>query len=72
NRAEPWHVTDAPDDFINAQIKGIVGIEIPVNAIEGKWKISQNRSTADQQGVIDGLKAENSCPAMMKLVSGVE
>ena len=42
-RAEPWAVDDAPVTFVAAQIKGIVGIEIPIARIEGKWKASQNR-----------------------------
>lgn len=67
-RRHPWKVSDAPDDFIAAQLKGIVGIEIPIRSIEGKWKASQNRLPADRQGVIDGLKAEGSCPAMVALM----
>lgn len=55
-RAEPWHVTDAPDTFIAAQIKGIVGLEIDVISMEGKWKVSQNRPVADRLGVAEGLE----------------
>lgn len=55
--AEPWTVEDAPADFIAAQIRGIVGVEIPVERMEGKWKLSQNRSAADRAGVVAGLKA---------------
>ena len=54
-RAEPWAVTDAPEAFVEAQMKGIVGIEIPIARIEGKWKVSQNRPEADRRGVVDGL-----------------
>lgn len=54
---EPWSVEDAPDDFIASQIKGIVGIEIELVALEGKWKTSQNRNEADRRGVIEGLQA---------------
>ena len=50
-RAEPWAVDDAPEPFVAAQIKGIVGIEIPIARIEGKWKASQNRPPADREGV---------------------
>jgi transcriptional regulator len=57
-RAEPWKVTDAPEPFIMGQIGAIVGVEIPIASIEGKWKVSQNRSAADRKGVIDGLKRE--------------
>jgi transcriptional regulator len=55
SRAEPWTVEDAPADFIAAQIKGIAGLEIPIARIEGKWKLSQNRSDADRAGVAAGL-----------------
>ena len=54
-RSTPWAVEDAPEDFIAAQIKGIVGIEIDIAAIDGKWKVSQNRSAADREGVMHGL-----------------
>jgi len=55
-RAAPWNVSDAPDAFIAAQIKGIVGVEILLTRIEGKWKVSQNRTAVDQQGVAAGLR----------------
>jgi transcriptional regulator len=56
--AQRWSVDDAPADFIQSQLKGIVGIEIPITRIEGKWKVSQNRVPADRQGVMDGLRAK--------------
>jgi transcriptional regulator len=60
-RPEPWSVDDAPAPFVAAQIKGIVGIEIEISRIEGKWKVSQNRSEADRRGVSEGLRqAEDS------------
>lgn len=55
---EPWHVTDAPAQFVEAQLRGIVGIEIPIARIEGKWKASQNRSAPDRAGVAAGLRAQ--------------
>ncbi len=64
-RQRPWKVSDAPEDFIAAQLKAIVGIEISINSIEGKWKVSQNRLPADRQGVIDGLRTEQVCPSML-------
>jgi len=67
-RAAPWHVGDAPENFVAAQIKGIVGIEIPVRRILGKWKVSQNRQEADRQGVSQGLRAEGLSQAMAELV----
>jgi transcriptional regulator len=54
-RTAPWSVSDAPEDFIRAQLKGIVGIEIEITEIEGKWKVSQNRNLSDRQGVAAGL-----------------
>jgi transcriptional regulator len=56
-RAEPWAVSDAPKTFIDAQIKAIVGIEIPIDRIEGKWKVSQNRPERDQKRVIEELRS---------------
>jgi transcriptional regulator len=55
-RAEPWRVTDAPADFVDKQLAGIVGIEVPVRRLEGKWKVSQNRDPADRAGVVAGLR----------------
>ena len=55
-RAAPWHVTDAPETFIAAQVKGIIGLEIPIARLDGKWKVSQNRTAVDQQGVAAGLR----------------
>jgi transcriptional regulator len=54
-RREPWHVNDAPSDFIEGQIKGIVGLEIPIDRIEGKWKVSQNQPMENRMGVAAGL-----------------
>jgi transcriptional regulator len=68
-RSEPWKVTDAPESFIEGQIRAIIGIEIPILAIEGKWKVSQNRSAADRQGVYEGLQAEGINEEMAKLVA---
>lgn len=59
-RAAPWAPADAPDDFIDAQLGAIVGIEIELTTLVGKWKVSQNRSAADRAGVADGLRAEGS------------
>lgn len=57
-RAAPWSITDAPDDYIAAQLRGIVGVEIPVARIEGKWKVSQNHPEANRRGVAAGLEAD--------------
>lgn len=52
---KPWQVSDAPEDFIERQIKGIVGVRLHIESIEGKAKLNQNRSAADQEGVVSGL-----------------
>ncbi|MGZ5201004.1 MAG: FMN-binding negative transcriptional regulator [Telluria sp.] len=57
-RAQPWKVADAPRDYIDKMLKAIVGIEIRIDRIEGKWKTSQNRSAADQSRIPAGLAAE--------------
>jgi transcriptional regulator len=54
-RAEPWGVTDAPEAFIRSQLRGIVGLRLPVTRLEGKRKMSQNRSAEDRAGVAAGL-----------------
>lgn len=69
-RAEPWAVTDAPDDYMAAMLKGIIGFELVIERLEGKWKMSQNRSEADRSGVVDGLRAtttpgENAVASIM-------
>jgi len=56
-REKPWAVGDAPADFIAMQRKAIVGIEIEIADIRGKWKTSQNRPAADRAGVVAGLEA---------------
>ncbi len=56
-RPQPWKVDDAPPDFVDAQVRGIVGVEIPIARMEGKWKVSQNRPEADRVGVIEGFRA---------------
>jgi transcriptional regulator len=57
-RAEPWAVADAPAEFIHSQLSGIVGLELPIARLEGKWKMSQNRPAEDCAGVVDGLDRE--------------
>jgi transcriptional regulator len=56
-RENPWAVGDAPADFIAAQLRGIVGLRIPVTRFEGKRKMSQNRPAGDRVGVAAGLAA---------------
>jgi transcriptional regulator len=57
-RSTPWDVSDAPDDFITAQLRAIVGVEMAVVHVEGKAKLSQNRSEPDVRGVIEGLRRD--------------
>jgi transcriptional regulator len=54
-RTPAWHVDDAPDDFVAQMLRAIVGIEIEVTRLTGKWKLSQNRTDADRRGVVAGL-----------------
>ena len=67
-RAVPWHVTDAPPAFIDKQLGAIVGIEIALTKLNGKWKVSQNRSAADRVGVIEGLEGEGSASSVAMAV----
>ena len=75
-RAVPWAVSDAPDDYIGTMLRAIVGIEIELTALQGKWKVSQNRNEADRQGVAYGLgqqaqaRGDAQALAMAKLVAG--
>jgi transcriptional regulator len=62
-RSRPWAVTDAPAEFVESQLRAIVGIEIALERVEGKAKLSQNRSEADRLGVIDGLHDEDRAEA---------
>ena len=69
-RLSPWKVDDAPADFVTAQMKGIVGIEIPIVRIEGKWKVSQNRPEADRVGILAGFREQGErAEAMAALVA---
>ena len=66
----PWQVSDAPAEFVEAMLKGIVGIEIPIASLVGKWKVSQNRPAADRRAVADVLQQQDddSSRAMAALV----
>ena len=63
-RAAPWQVSDAPEDFIAMQMRAIVGVEIEITDIKGKWKASQNRSEADRAGVVVGLNEDGDAAAL--------
>jgi transcriptional regulator len=60
---KPWAVDDAPAPYIDAQMRGIIGIEVAITAMMGKWKVSQNRNEADREGVIEGLRAQSDAEA---------
>ena len=57
-RPRPWRVDDAPKDFLTKMVSGVVGIELEIESMIGKWKLSQNRSQEDRAGVRDGLRNE--------------
>jgi transcriptional regulator len=69
-RRDRWQVTDAPADFIDRQLGAIIGLEIPVTRLTGKWKASQNRPARDRAGVIEALSLEGgeAAAAMAELV----
>ncbi len=70
-RADPWHVSDAPAEYVEKLLGAIVGIEIPVTQLIGKWKMSQNRPIADRQGVVTGLERDGT-PASVDVAAIVK
>lgn len=70
-KSAPWKMNDAPEDYLHTMMRAVVGIEIPIKSLTGKWKVSQNRPVADRLGVADGLAqgAIASQHAMAKLVN---
>lgn len=62
SRAEPWQVSDAPEDYVTRNLRPIVGVEIVVERVEAKAKLSQNRSEEDRAGVAAGLAADGRDP----------
>jgi transcriptional regulator len=71
HRDHPWSVSDAPPDYIDKLLGAIVGIEIAIDSIQGKFKLSQNRSADDRQGVITGLHRTNN-PASLVLAERMQ
>lgn len=63
HRADRWRVSDAPDDYVRTQLRGIVGLRLPIARIEGKWKLGQNRPAEDRVGAADGLETEGDANA---------
>ena len=65
---EPWKVEDAPESYVEGMLKGIKGVRIEVSSMAGKWKLSQNRSRADREGVVAGLGAQGSEAAQVATI----
>ena len=70
-RPAPWAVSDAPPDFVQGMLRGIVGLRLPISRLEGKIKMSQNRPEADQSGVIDGLRLDGQEDMAEAVVSAI-
>ena len=60
NFAEPWKLTDAPPDFIEKLIQAVVGIELVITKLSGKWKVSQNQPVSNQMSVVHGLQERDA------------
>jgi len=60
SEAKPWALTDAPESYVEAMLRGIVGIRFAITRLEGKWKMSQNREMNDRDGVVEGLQARGT------------
>ncbi len=69
-RVSPWAVSDAPTDFLQGMLRGIIGFELVITRLEGKRKLSQNRPEADRTGVIEGLENDGQ-PALARDVAAV-
>jgi transcriptional regulator len=64
-QAHPWKVSDAPADYLARQISNIVGIELSIHRLEGKWKVSQNQPAKNRQSVVQGLLAQGDDPSVL-------
>lgn len=73
-RPAPWKVTDAPADFIQTMVRAVVGVEVAIEQLQGKWKVSQNRPAKDRAGVVNGLRQEggDAASAMAGLIEQSE
>ena len=71
--ADPWRIADAPPDYIDRMLTAIVGVEIVITDLTGKWKTSQNQPAANRAGVIAGLRAQGTDNAlsMAELVAAI-
>jgi transcriptional regulator len=63
DRAKPWKLEDAPDDYVAGQLRAIVGVELKVSRLDVSFKMSQNKTKEDLDGVISGLRADNRMDA---------
>ena len=74
HRSSPWAIADAPDEYIARMLQRLVGFEIDIETLSGTWKMSQNKSDRDREGVASGLLAENSAhsAAVSQLVKGAD
>jgi transcriptional regulator len=74
SRKNPWAVSDAPKDYIETMLANIVGVELVIEKMEAKWKVSQNRPARDRQGVIDDLREnanDSNSIGMASLIEGM-
>ena len=71
-RPNPWSVSDAPQDYLDKMLGGIVALTLHIESVEAKWKASQNRSTEDQRGVIEGLRAGPPGSPALEAAAAVE
>lgn len=71
NSPTPWHLADAPEDYLDKMVKAVVGFRIKVSNIVGKWKVSQNQPEDNQAGVVAGLTEQGDAAklAMAELVT---
>ena len=72
---QPWKVTDAPPAYVDSQLARIVGVELPIARLEGKWKFDQRSSELDRAGVLAGLEASGTpgnldVAAVMRKIQG--
>jgi transcriptional regulator len=65
NRDQPWAVSDAPSDYIDKLVGAIVGVEIVISRLEGKWKVDQNKQAVDREGVVTGLKMRGDADSLV-------
>jgi len=70
-REQPWSVSDAPENYVDGMLRAIVGFELRIERLEGKWKASQNRSEEDRAGVVEGLSGERR-PGAVAMAAIVE